>query len=264
MVRRFFPGGTADDLRYLIVRASVAEGTSQIDLPVGEQAGAELSAGSQPEPVAGAAKMMAQCADKTDFPLSAREPESLCRTVMGIVLDGLQIAHLPDTILDLRHQQGRAGLYLRCTDGHVFDVADVNGGMNRQPCKIEQFVIVDPSQGDHIQFDGMETHFAGGLNSRPHLLEKIFSRDIFEFWGLQRIQTDVDAMDSCRLNSVQMLQKQDPVGGQGDFGQTLDVRQAIQKFYGALAHERLSTGDPNLGDSETNPDTHHSQDFFVS
>jgi hypothetical protein len=51
----------------LIIRGSASQRTSDILMVVGQKAGSELTPGSQAEPIAPVAEMMAQGVDEADF-----------------------------------------------------------------------------------------------------------------------------------------------------------------------------------------------------
>jgi hypothetical protein len=78
----FLPGGNSEPIGQLVVRPAVSQYFFNGLVVVGQQAGAKLSIRGESQAVAMVAKMMAQCADKSNFSQSACDPVTSGRSVI--------------------------------------------------------------------------------------------------------------------------------------------------------------------------------------
>ncbi|MOA23520.1 hypothetical protein D3C78_1441470 [compost metagenome] len=123
---------------------------------------------------------------------------------------------------------------------HLLDKAYVQP---REPCELNQvdnLILITPTQDNAIQLDAFESCSTGGLDPFKHLFQAPVTGQLSITFGLKRVQTDVQALDtvtckiighSCQLGSVcsqQQLRREPP--------QTFDERQDV------ASHQRLTTG----------------------
>ena len=231
---------------------------------VGEQAGAQTAAGREPQPVAAVAEVMAEGADKTDFPRGAGDAVAFGRPVVGRCRHRFQAAHGRQQGLDFRGQQGAHRPHGRFSDGHLLDEAHVNGILEAQGRQIGQFVVIDAAQGHHVDLDRCHTPVQCRHDPVPDLLETIYPGDGGKAFGLQAVETDVDAPHPGRQDVIEAFAQQHPVGGQGDFPDPRQPVELNQQVAGLAAYQRFAAGDAQLGDAEAGRDPGHAEDLLVA
>jgi hypothetical protein len=82
------PGRLGEHVRQRLIAGAPAQQFPDVQFAVRQQAGPQLAAGGQPQPVAVPAEVMGARTDKTDFPDRVRQPKPFGRAVVRTPVKG--------------------------------------------------------------------------------------------------------------------------------------------------------------------------------
>ena len=94
-----------------------------------------------------------------------------------------------------------------------------------EPGDIQDFVVIDASQHDAVDFHGMETQGSGLLEARHDCRQVITAGDLAIAIPLQGIQADIEVAHAGVINGRGQFREQHPVGGEADL---VDAGKALK------------------------------------
>ena len=171
----------------------------------------------------------------------------------------------------LRPAPAEAGQQLRAgdtghgrpvADGHHLDEPHLQGLVLCQSGQRFQLALVHAHLGHAVQLD-RNAAFQRGMDARLHGGKFIPGRDLCKQGGVQRIQTDVHAVQPGLQQGGQLLFQQDGIGGHGDLPDAGDGFQPLDQLLYALAHQRFAAGDPHGIHPAPGKQGGKAQEFFV-
>ena len=134
-----------------------------------------------------------------------------------------------------------SAIILSVTDGHDLDKSHVNGIVFCQFCQFLKILVIDPLQQYGIYF-GPDTGRLGGHEPFPYFAKIVKSGDLPESVRIQRIQADIDAVDTDGFQFRNPGRKKYAVGRQRDLLHAGERFQLPQEGEAFLPHQRLASG----------------------
>src|SRR5437764_2498700 len=156
-----------------------------------------MAVGRQANAIAHLAEGIADRGDDAN-PARSTVPKPESRGGCGaLILDGLQGELAVDRLDDLAtcyhavHRPDAVGV-----EWHELDEADLVALAPRQPREVQDFVVVAPAHDDHVELDGAEPGRARRAQTAQHPVERVAPSQVLEAIRVQRIETDVEPLES--------------------------------------------------------------------
>ena len=140
--------------------------------------------------------------------------------------------------------------------GHQLDEADLVGIFKGQTGEVQDLVVVEPLDGHDVDLDRRKTGFPDLSDPPKNGPDVPTPRDPGILFRVEGIEADVDPPDPRREEVFGTAVEKDAVRRQADVLQFRDRLQRGDELRDAPADQRLTAGDPDLGDSQPrcNPD----------
>jgi len=110
-------------------------------------------------------------------------------------------------------------------------------------------VLVQRADHDDVELDGREADLEGGVDAGKRVGELAAAGDAFVDVGVERVEADVDALETGVAQVVRELGQQRGVGGQRDGLEAGDGAEASDVIDDAVTDERLAAGETDLTDA---------------
>ena len=110
----------------------------------------------------------------------------------------------------------------------------------------------------------MKPHGMGGVNGLPDLIEMIAARDFGEALAPEGVEADIEALDTGRSQGFQIGLQQNPVGGQGNVAEPLQLAEFLKEGKEVPADQGLSSRDADFGYAKRDADAQDAQNFLVA
>lgn len=117
-------------------------------------------------------------------------------------------------------------------DGHVFDKAQVDGAVEREPRK-GRHILVEPAHHNAVDLNGLKAPSQRRVDASHGLLEPAQARNLSKQRRVECVERDVDAVKAGIFELWRQLGQQGTVGGERD---VLDLRNRAD-----VANERDDT-----------------------
>ena len=138
---------------------------------------------------------------------------------------------------------------------HEFDEAHHDVFFAREFREGFHFVVVQPAHQHRIHFHRTQRRSLRRLDSRDHIVESLGARHLLEFFAVQRIEADVDAIQARGHQLVAALGEQEAVGGHRKILHA-DGFQARDELFHAGTHQRLAARHAHFADAHAHQDAH--------
>ena len=215
-----------------------------------EQAVADLPVGGQPDAVTTAAERPADTRDDADRRRSAIDEKLLgrCRPAFG---DRRQLVLARQHRLDLgrRHHDGAVPAVLR-VEWHLLDEPKRQVAIEAVVQQVKCFVVVDAAHQHGVDLHGHQAERQSTVQAGEHVVEPVSARERHEGFPIQRVQTHIDAVQPRAGQCFDNLREADAVGGHGQLGTRTEVGEPSYQIHQTAAQQRLTSGEPDLGDAE--------------
>ena len=167
------------------------------------------------EPVACFTEMIGQGTDESDFTCGALKSETSRRTVVFRPGNRDEFSKPGNLCLDFRIGD-IVCLNFRAdrSKRHMFDESDMIWMLQGKPCKIQEFAVIDPFEGDNVYFDGVKSQYPCPFNAFPDLRKTIVTCYFPVCIPIHGVQADIDSLYTCGLDSFQIFFKIDSIGGE--------------------------------------------------
>src|SRR6187455_2363484 len=147
------------------------------------------------------------------------------------------------------------------TNVHVLNESHFGVMSTREFDQIHQLVLVDAADDDGIQLDAGKERGRDG-DSIKDAVELVESRERSEPLGLQSIETDRQAMETCVAERDRLRGEQYAVRGQGQVANRGPCRKSPNQVRQIAPQERLPAREPNLVDAERGEDVDQMLDLL--
>jgi hypothetical protein len=137
-------------------------------------------------------------------------------------------------------------------EGHHLDEANIPGPFAGQGRHIDDIVVVESTHHHHVEFDGQQSGGFGGGNARPDIAEFGAAGHIFEAFSIERVDADIDAVESGGFEVGGNRREFDGIGGHGDMldaGDGFDLRHQRHQIaaQGGLAPRQTNFAESDRG-----------------
>src|SRR5438552_10096885 len=248
--------GTEEDQADRVEVGPAAQRGPHVDLVVAQQTEVETAVGCEPHPVAAVAVRFGDGADEPDHTASSRQAV-VARLVSRV--DGGQGSERSERGLD-------AGAVLRVRDEprachrrdlaaperHRLDEADVPLALERQGGQRDDVLLVEATDDDRVQLDGLQSGGLGRLDARPDLRERPPAHDPRQAIRIETVDVDVDAPEACGGESRGERGQPDAVRREGEIADTGDRGESRDDLDEVGTQRRLAARQPEL--AEPDPD----------
>jgi hypothetical protein len=154
MAARFGGSGFSNDVFKLLDGGAAAERLAKVYLVLAEKAETKLAIGSKAESVALVAEVFGDGGDKADSALSAREAVIFGGAAAFIYFERFQFTQRGESFSHFTDGKKMGYANVLAVDRHVLDEAHVPTVIDGLAGEIEEFIVINTSHDDHIDFHG--------------------------------------------------------------------------------------------------------------
>ncbi len=211
------------------------------------------------------AEGVAHRGDDPDFSLAVGELVFAGGTDFQGVFDGHQVVSGPDEIDDLVTEEhfvpfpGFVGI-----EGHEFDEPDLESVGASHLHQPHDFGFGKIADGDGVDLDGLESGLRGGLDAFKDLLETVPAVDVFEFFRVQGVETDVQPLQARLAERIGLLLQEKRVGGHGDVIDAVHPGEHLDEHRQVFPHGGFAPGQPQAVNAQPGNHLDHPGDFLES
>ncbi len=254
---RFLPLHNAVDVAaQLRVGFAGAHVAVEVVLHLGEEAGADLAVGGEPDAAACSAEWLGDGGNDADFALAIGEAEAAggLRGIAWGELDEWQdAANALDDFGDRYDDFGRPEAAF--LERHEFDKPDHDGFTAGEVGEAFDLVVVEAAEQDAVNLERSEAGFAGGAHAAQNGVEAAWDAgDALESGRVHRVHADSDAMEAGGAQRDGERLEQVAVGGESEIERVAGLGAQAGEFLNHLdeasAQQRLAAGEADLGDAE--------------
>ena len=205
---------------------------------------------------------MAHGADEADLAGKARE-----RAIMrGAVAErGIIRRERPVDALerggDLRLGAGRASLPQ--SDGHELNEAHSERPILRKRGESDP-VVLRARHGDAVELEIQPRHGERCVQAIQHLRQAVAPGALGKARGVERIETEIDAVDPGVEQGGQLVFEIDAVGRERDALHTVDLPERADEVRQSFAYQRLAAGELEFRDAEGDEDAADAQQLLIA
>ena len=124
-------------------------------------------------------------------------------------------------------------------DGHVFDKAQVDGAVEREP-REGRHILVESAHDNAVDLNGLKAPNQRRVDASHGLLEPTQARDLSKERRVERVERDVDAVKPRVFELRRQLGQQGAVGGKRDVLDLRDRADVANKRDDTAADQRLA------------------------
>ncbi|EAP99159.1 hypothetical protein JNB_03285 [Janibacter sp. HTCC2649] len=124
-------------------------------------------------------------------------------------------------------------------------------------------MVVDAPHRHRVDLDGHQPGFAGRLESGLDVLQPVAPGQVGELLGVDRVQADVDPVETGSGQWSGKPIQPNAVGGHGDARPRREGGDAAHKVGQGPAEQRLATGETHLLDAQCDEDRHEPDQLVV-
>ena len=146
-------------------------------------------------------------------------------------------------------------------DGHVFDKAQMDGAVEREPRK-GSHILVEPAHHNAVDLNGLKAPSQRRVDAGHGLFEPAQARDLSKERRVERVERDVDAIKPRVFELRRQLGQQGAVGGKRD---VLDLRNradVTNKWDDTAADQRLAARQAYATNALPRHQAHKAGDFL--
>ena len=239
-----------------------AEHLEQVELAGREQAGAELAVGCQSHTIAVAAERLRYGRDHADGAASIEVAPTVsrCRAARCHLLEWEDLVDCRDDLV-LRHDLS-VDPVPTCVEGHELDEAHLDTVVASETCKVDDLVVVDTTLYDSVDLDRREAGLLRRVDAVEYSCQLVAPGHLEEPVGTQRVEADVDALESRVAQLLGEQPERRAIGREADVGRVPCVwrsrccrnskgRQLADENGEMGAHGGLATRESQSVDLET-------------
>ena len=237
---------------------------AQIRLVPGEETVADLAVGRQPHPVAVAAERSRDRADDANRVRTVVDEELLSRSRAAPVhrREPERLSQQAERLAGGDH--GLAVPVVLGVERHLLDEAELVVVIHAPTQQLRRILVVDAAHQDGVDLDRFESGFAGGGQSLDDIGEAVAASDLGERFAVDRVEADVDPIESGfgqRLRGVLEAQAVGRHGRAGTRGQGLGLGDDLGE---APPQQRLTAGEADVADTEhLDTDADQADELFI-
>ena len=146
-------------------------------------------------------------------------------------------------------------------DGHVFDKAQVNGTVDREP-REGRHVLVEAADDHAVDLNRLKAPSKRRIDAGHGLLEPAQARDLSKECGVERVERNVDAVEPGVFELRRQLGQQCAVGGERDVLDLRDRADVANERDDAAADQRLATRQTHAANALPRHQAHKAGDFL--
>ncbi len=132
------------------------------------------------------------------------------------------------------------------------------------PGKVDDLVVVETADDDHVELDGLQTGGPGCLDAGPDVLEPVAAGDAGEALGPQGIEADVDALQTGPGQVAGVVGQEGAVGRHRQVVDAGNGRDHAHEIGQAQPGEGLAAGEPHLADAQLGGGANDEGQLFVA
>ena len=234
----------------VFVGRAAAEQEFQVVIVLAEKAGAEFSVGGDADARAVAAERLGDGSDESDFARTVatiRGGEFIFAGGFALLVGNLdERPARVNAAIDFGggdHRVASPGAV--GIERHELDEAHDQVAFARELGEGFDFVVIEAAHQHGVHFYGPKTRSLRGVDTCHHLVESFCAGDAFEFFAVERIEADVDAVETGGEKSVEALREQVAVGSDREIVDA-DCFEVRDKIFDAGADKRFATRDANF------------------
>lgn len=264
----FHMNGTDDVGAEFLVACASAKAAVEIVLHLRKEAGANFAVGSEADAAACSTKCLADWRDDSDFANAVSE----CVAPGGFAglarrqLDEREDATDPvDNFAQRDNDFGRpeAAFF----EGHELNKANDNIFFAGETGKSFDLIVIKAAQQHTVDFEGREPGGAGGANAGKNFGEATLdARDALEGRGIDGVHADGYAVQAGVLERLCKRIEQVAVSGEGEVKRFVvngaEARELLNQCDDIAAQQRLTAGEANFSDAETDKEADEADVFF--
>src|SRR6266571_3416526 len=258
------PDRRLDHAAEVLVRDARAHEVAKRRLMQREQARAQATLGGQPDAVARRAKGLAHRRDEADAAGRSVGKLEARRRARPWIRDGHQREKILDLLLDAPARDDLlVGPDVVAVKRHELDEPHLVAALPSKAREVHNLVVIAALHHNHVQLDRPQAGFLRGVDAVHRSLELVAPRDLVEALHAERVQRDVDPLETDLLQELGLVAQQHAVGGHRDVERGVDGVDHPDQLLDLYAHQRLAAGDADRAHAVAlNEDAGQPHDLF--
>jgi hypothetical protein len=230
-----------------------------------EQASAQIAVGRKSQPRTGSAKWHGNRCDNAYRSWRAISEGVLAGGLAGrFAIDGHELVALFDSSQNLAATHEHPAIPLMTVvERHVLDKSHADPGRSSKIREVGYLLVIHSSNYYTVNFWRREAGRNGSFNTVKHRLKRIAFGDGLKSFGLERVATDRNAIETSRPQRRGSSLKSGAIGGHCQITQPGYFREVLYQQLNIFAHERFASRQAQLLDSQAHGDFRHQDDFIV-
>jgi len=239
-----------DERSEIFVGSAVAQQKAEIMVVLAEKAGAKLAVGGEANTRAMATERLRDGGNQADFTGGAIGKAVFAGRFARFVGNGNERPTGVNAVADFRGRNDQITRPVAIgVERHELYEAHDDAAIAREFGKGLDFIFVEAAHENGVDLDGSEAGGLRGVNSGHDGRECLAAGDALEFCGIERIETDVDAVKASGDERNAAIGEEKAVGGHGKVREA-ESGEAREIAFDTIADERLSAGDADLANAE--------------
>ena len=146
-------------------------------------------------------------------------------------------------------------------NGHVFDKAQVDGAVEREPCK-GRHILIESSYNNAVHLNRLKAPGQCRIDARHGLLEPTQARDLSKQLGVECVERDVDAVKPGIFELRCQLGQQGAIGGKRDVFDLRNRADVTNERDDTAADQRLTARQAYAANALPRHQAHKAGDFL--
>ena len=147
------------------------------------------------------------------------------------------------------------------TDGHVFDKAQVDGSVEREPRK-GRHILVESAHYNAVDLNGLKAPSQRRVDASHGLLEPAQARDLSKERRVECVERNVDAIKTGVFELRRQLGQQGAIGGERDVFDLRNRADIANERDDAAADQRLAARQAHAANALPRHQAHKAGDFL--